>query len=357
MLTAQEIKEKLTSDDIKKLITLLGGEVYEETNEYLRFDTICHSGTSHKLYYYFDIKSFICYTECGNLDIFGLICKVKDYQFHESISWITTQMGWDTLKYGFGKEIELISDWEFINKIKSRKIRREKEKLKEDNLTIYDESILNMFQTWYPREWMNEGISINSMRKYGICYSTFRQQIIIPHRDTEGRLIGVRARNTNENDIEEYGKYTPFTIWKQTYNHPLGRSLFGLDKNKEYIQKIRKVMLVEGEKSVLKCDTYFPDMNFTVALCGGNLTDYQRDIIVSMGVREVVLSLDKEYQNEDEYKKWNENIMDKMVRKLLPYVIVTIVEDKEGLIRFKDSPVDGGMEVLMQLMDKKRYVF
>ncbi len=36
-------------------------------------------------------------------------------------------------------------------------------------------------------------------------------------------------------------------------------------------------MLVEAEKSVLQTDTMFGDKNFTVALCGSNLTDYQKE--------------------------------------------------------------------------------
>lgn len=359
MLTAQQIKDKLTTNDIKKLMNLLGAELWEENDQELIYDTICHSGHSHKLYFYQESKNFVCYSECGNLDIFQIVIKVKDYSFPEAINWVTTQLGLSTHHVGFGN-FELIDDWEFINRLKSKRLRKEKDKEREEtSLKVYDESILNIFQkNWFDKSWIDDGISIDSMRKYEIQFHTLKNQIVIPHRNIDGDLIGVRVRNLSEENISEWGKYTPFMTGNTVYKHPLGTNLYGLHRNKDTIRLCRKLMLVESEKSVLQAESYFPEKNFTLALSGKNLTNQQIELIRSLNVREVILALDKEYMNveDDQYKKWCEYINEKFIRKLNPFVIVTILVDFNGLLKEKDSPTDNGKLTLEKLMDNKIYV-
>lgn len=117
-------------------------------------------------------------------------------------------------------------------------------------------------------------------------------------------------------------------------------------------------MLVEAEKSVFQTDTMFGEDNFTVALCGSNLTDYQRGLILMLGVREVIIALDKQYQTLDseECKKWAKHIKDKIIDKLSAYVVVTVLWDSNDLLDYKDSPTDKGKETLLRLMDQKIYV-
>ena len=210
----------------------------------------------------------------------------------------------------------------------------------------------------YTEEWIKEGISVKTMKKYNILYSTWQQKIIIPHFDINNQLIGVRGRSLINEDIELFGKYTPFKIGRKFYNHSLGMNLFGLNHNIKTIQKKRKIMLVEAEKSVLQTDTMFGEDNFTVALCGSNLTDYQKGLILMLGVREVIIALDKQYEiiDSDECKKWAKHIKDKIIDKLSPFVTVSVLWDTNDLLRYKDSPTDRGKEILIQLMENKIYV-
>ena len=290
-MTAQELKEKLKEEDIRKLLIEMDATFYYEDDDIWITDTICHHGTKAKLYYYKDSKSFHCYTECGQLDIIGVVMGYKDYEqeeFQKAINWICVKLNLDNYEYGFGKQ-EQISDWEFIRKYKKSSKKESKERL----LVPYDKRILNIFQEMYTEEWIKEGISIKTMKKYNILYSTWQQKIIIPHFDINNQLIGVRGRSLIDEDIELFGKYTPFKIGRKFYNHSLGMNLFGLNHNVKGIQKKRKIMLVEAEKSVLQTDTMFGEDNFTVALCGSNLTDYQKGLILMLGVREVIIALDK----------------------------------------------------------------
>lgn len=355
-MTAQQLKERLSEEDIRKLLLEMGATFYYEDDDMWITDTICHHGNKPKLYYYKDSKSFHCYTECGQLDIIGIVMGYKDFtqeEFQKAINWICIKLNLDNCEYGFGKQ-EQISDWEFIRSYKksSKKINKEKE------LVPYDPSILKIFQPFYPKCWIDEGISIRSMKKYGIMYCVWQQKIIIPHYNISNELIGVRTRSMLEMDIELYGKYAPFKIGNIFYNHSLGLNLFGLNHNMKAIQRKRKIMLVEAEKSVLQTDTMFGEDNFTVALCGSNLTDYQKGIILMLGVREVIIGLDKQYQELDseECKKWAKHIKDKIIDKLSAFVIVTVLWDTNGLLGYKDSPSDKGKDTLLQLMDNKLYV-
>lgn len=355
-MTAQQLKERLSEEDIRKLLLEIGATFYYEDDDMWITDTICHHGNKPKLYYYKDSKSFHCYTECGQLDIIGIVMGYKDFtqeEFQKAINWICIKLNLDNCEYGFGKQ-EQISDWEFIRSYKKslKKINKEKE------LVPYDPSILKIFQPFYPKCWIDEGISIRSMKKYGIMYCVWQQKIIIPHYNISNELIGVRARSMLEMDIELYGKYAPFKIGNIFYNHSLGLNLFGLNHNMKAIQRKRKIMLVEAEKSVLQTDTMFGEDNFTVALCGSNLTDYQKGIILMLGVREVIIGLDKQYQELDseECKKWAKHIKDKIIDKLSAFVIVTVLWDTNGLLGYKDSPSDKGKDTLLQLMNNKLYV-
>lgn len=353
-MTSQELKEKLTDENIKTLLLEMGATIYHEDNEVIITDTICHCGSKPKLYYYKNSMQFYCYTECGQLDIFDLVMNYNDYgkfEFYKAINWICIKLGISTVKYGFG-EPKVISDWDFIRKYKHTKpqvdVKQEK---------IYDDKILKIFQDLYCDDWIKEGISVHSLNKYKIKYSAYQQRIIIPHYNTENKLIGIRTRAMLEDDISLYGKYNPLRVGETSYSHKLGDYLYGLNQNIYAIKRKQKIMLVEAEKSVLQTDAMFGDDNFTVALCGSNLTDRQIKIILELGVREVIVALDKQFTTIDseECIKWAKMIKEKIVNRLAPYVKVSILWDTKNLLDYKDSPTDKGKEVLLQLMQDKLY--
>ena len=192
------------------------------------------------------------------------------------------------------------------------------------------------------------------MKKYQISYWGEENKIIIPHRDMEGRLIGIRGRALNQIDIDAKRKYMPITIEGKVLKHTLGNNLYGLCQNEEAIKRFKKIIIFESEKSVLLCDTYYHQNNFSVAVCGSNITDTQCKIIRNLGVNEVMIAFDKEYI--DAKSKLAEVYMNKLLRlayKLVPYCTVYILMDTDGLLEQKDSPADRGQDVLEKLMKSK----
>ena len=221
-----------------------------------------------------------------------------------------------------------------------------------EQLPEYDGSILNTFINYKPIEWIYEGISVETMEKYGIRYSIENNSIIIPHRDKNGRLVGIRERNLDKRQVEVLGrKYTPYTSFthRLTYKHRLSMNAYGIDKNKEAINEYKKCIIFEAEKSVLKMDTIYGN-NPSVAVGGSSISEYQLNLLKTNGCEKIYLAFDRE-----EGIKW-ENKLDKICKRIINFNLECfIIEDKDGLyLDLKDSPIDKGQKVFEALLKNAR---
>lgn len=359
-MKAKELINKLTISDVKNIVKSLGGILYYEDEEKIIYNTICHGGNSpNKLYYLKEDKYFYCMTECGAMDIIGLIKRVKSYDGIESISYACTITGIsDDIQYGFTPYAyeQQCEDWEFVN-VFNNKVKS----LNNDNdsLKIISNNKLNMFQKIYRSEWLNENISIETMKKYNILYSTLNQSIIVPHFNIDGDLVGIRQRSLLQFDIDVFGKYTPVFIGNEMFNHKLKLNLYGIHINKGAIKRKRKVMLVESEKSVLQCEDMFGNDNFTLAKSGSSrLSINQINLLLSLNVNEIILAFDKQFKSVDdsEYIAWRKHMSDKIIKPLIPYFNISVLWDVDNLLEYKDSPTDKGKEILLKLMKNKIHI-
>ncbi len=408
-LDAQEISQKLTQEDIIKICSDLGNGMYEKDNEgHLIFSTeLCHEdGDSMKLYLYENTESkmrwmFHCYTCADTYDIYELVIRARRKQgitisFPQAVKYVANISNNVFYKKDHSIQEEKIDDWNWINRLKSSQNKKSIPQLSEIN-----EHILEVFCP-YPHEiWLEEGIGKDSMKKYQISYWGEQNKIIIPHRDIDGRLIGIRGRALNKSDLEAkrkympitiqgkvlkhtlgnnlYGlcqneeaikrmgkiivfesdleakrKYMPITIQGKVLKHTLGNNLYGLCQNEEAIKRMGKIIVFESEKSVLLCDTYYQQNNFSVAVCGSNITDTQCRMIRALGVSEVIIAFDKEYENaKSKLAEAYYNKLLKLAYKLTPYCTVYLLMDTEDLLKQKDSPADRGKEILEKLMKSK----
>ena len=370
----QDLLKEITTEDVIRLMSDLGGDDYlldDEGN--LKFRTICHGGHKHKLYYYTESKTFFCYSECGSLSIFDFLMQVYDWDFGQSLNFLMKFKGISNDGYvkkhkGFNRYGESkCSDWTFLNRYKKAIENRESRKQLKENidsvLPQYNPSILYNFDKVYPSSWENNYISVEAMERFNISFFTTKWKAVIPHYDIKGRLVGVRTRSFLSEDLRNGQKYMPLYFCGKGYKHPLQFNLYGIYENQESIRRNKKIVLFEGEKAVMQCDSFFPNNNFTISLCGMNMSNYQRDLVLSLGVSEVFIALDKQYRNEittdaeqreyDKYVKRVKKIADRFVN----YVNVYIIYDDEDILGYKDSPSDKGREVLVELMKKKhKYV-
>ena len=96
--------------------------------------------------------------------------------------------------------------------------------------------------------WIDEGISIETMKEFGVCWYESEKHIIIPHRNLKGELVGIRRRSLQEKD--QNNKYMPETIQGKTYTHSLNMNFYGIDKHLKGIKKKKKLLLLNQKKAL-----------------------------------------------------------------------------------------------------------
>lgn len=364
-----EIKAALTVEQIYDLLIDWGGEpVY--TSFGLTSRTICHNhpneNCSRKLYYYSGSTLFHCFTGCAeaSFDVFQLCSKVmkiqydKDFNLNDSVMWIVRRFGLSGMvqedEEGFYNNA---ADWELFSRYS--RIQEIEYKISKVVLKEYDSSILKNFNYDVKiTPWLNDGISQEILNKAGICFYPGNDQIVIPHFDVEGRLIGIRGRTLSKEDAEFYGKYRPLNVNKQWYSHPLGMNLYGLNWNKNNIQKMGKAIIFESEKSVLQYATMFGwNNNISVACCGSSISAHQIQLLLDYNVREIIIALDRQFKRigDDEYKRLTANLS-KINSKYKNDVLISCLLDKKRITGYKASPTDEGKEKFLQLYKERLYL-
>ena len=361
-----ELLKETKTEDIVKLMKELGSqEPIPDKDGNLYFQTICHCGKKHKLLYYTESKMFMCYTNCGTMSIYDLISQVNGYEeFRESFSYLAKFLGVST-KERKSKGLKIKTDNSEIE-ILNKHLYKSKDTVKQ--LPSFDENILKMFDRIYPIEWEEEGIKEEIADYFGIRFYIGQFKCIIPHRDIDGRLVGVRGRNFLKRELDKGKKYIPVTIQGLTYRYPIGMNLYGLYENKSNIKKSKKAILFESEKSILKYGSmYGQENNIALATMSMNLTKQQRNILIELGVDEVILAWDKQYKieflneenkNSKEYKEFEMYIrkVKKAISMLLQYVNVSVIFCWDERLDYKDAPIDKGKYVFEELLDERYLV-
>ena len=342
------VKDNLELEDIYSILDYFNAEP-EMFSNYIVAKTICHGGDSHKLYYYENTQLFKCYTgSCGSFDIFELVQKVRDINdlnkaVYFVVNFFNLQSQIDEADDDFS-----IEDWKIFSRYeKINDIDINTEKIE---LPLYDELMLTYFPQPLIIQWLKEGITKDVCDYMGIRYNPENGVILIPHKDENGRLIGIRQRTLVQED-EKYGKYRPTKIQNQLCNHPLAFNLYGLDKAKNNIKDMGAALVVESEKSVLQFMSYFGTAaDICVAVCGSSLSKYQFQLLLDAGAKEIIIGFDKDFDEigTEEYKVVDK--LQKIYDKYSPYVNISFLFDKENnQLGYKDSPLDCGKEKFLYL--------
>ena len=359
-----EIKNLLNIEDIFNLLYEWGGDP-EYTSFGILSATICHNAPgegSKKLYYYSNSTLFHCYTGCSDpsFDIFELVIKVFEIQhnkkvdLNEAVRYIAMRQGYSG-RIEDALEEEGLEDWSILsnyNRIQNIEIGEKKNIV----LKEYDDIILSRFNYKIKiAPWLKENISQEVIEKAKIGFYPGGDQITIPHFDADGRFIGVRGRTLCQQECELYGKYRPLKVNQVLYNHPLGMNLYGLNWSKEAIGIIKKAIIFESEKSCLLYASYFGwENNISVACCGSSVSAYQIQLLVEAGAEEIIIAFDRQFQEigDNEFKKLKANLL-KLHERFKNFVKISFIFDSKMLTDYKDSPIDCGPEIFLQLFKNR----
>lgn len=363
-LDKNKIIESLTNEDVINVVMSLGSEPPKYgSNGELIFQTVCHNikDGSYKLYYYpkatdkYPAKIFHCYSGCqDSFSIIELIIRAhriknKKLTFYQALNYLAKITGYEYEAVDIQTDNHIIDDWSFINKFTKKKTSDI------PVLPSINEKYLDLFYYAPHEDFLNSHISAETLSEFEIGYWGKTNQITIPHRDCQQRLIGLRGRYLSEVDIKNIGKYVPLKVEGKFLNHPLGSNLYGIHINQSKIKECKKVLLVEAEKGVLQNHSYFGSDDFSLATCGSNLTEIQRMILLNhLKVEEIILGYDKMFHENGTFEEEvYRNMIYKKIAPLLPYCKVSLLWDKHNLIEYKQSPTDYGKDVLLQLLDEK----
>lgn len=362
-MNRDELLKLFSTDDIINLMMELGSDYpIPDHQGHLYFTTICHGGSNHKLLFYPDSGGFMCFTSCGSLSLYDVVAGALNMDFGEAFKFLANYKGVKLGKRRVGLQTSKIEneDLEFLNLhlYKSTKSIVE--------LPAFPENVLQIFDTVYPIDWYNEGISEDVAEFYGIRYYYDQNKCVIPHRDILGNLVGIRARSYNPWEINAGKKYMPMTIQGLTYRYPMSHNLFGIYQNQHNIRCNRRVIIFESEKSVLLfASMYGNENNITIALSSMNMSLYQRDLLLGLGITEIIFCLDKQYTLEcletkqgEEYKGFVSYVkkLKKLTSMFMNYCHVFVVLCWDERIGYKDAPIDRGREVFEELLNEKYLV-
>ena len=359
-----EIREKLTLEDIALILEEYHAEP-EIKNGVIVARTIDHNNiddtsASRKLYYYDNSHLFISWTSGEEaFDIFQLVLIVENRE--NNANWNLSQaVAYIAQKFGFASknnqqkiQLKNIEEFKLLNDYK--RIKEIKYDTQEVQLKEYDGSFLKNLPRPLIIDWLNDNITEEEMKRHEICYDPKNQGIVIPHRDINGRLVGVRERTLIQENAELYGKYFPAKIAGKQYNHPLSFNLYNLYYSKENIKRIQKAFVFESEKATMQYASMFGAENdISVAVCGSSFLKYHAWLLINLGVKEIIVGLDKQFKEkgDKEFKKLVKNLKN-IHYKYGNYTKISFMFDKKDILNYKSSPTDEGIEKFMQLYKEK----
>ena len=335
MLDITAIKAQITDDDIIALMDSMGIPLVSANSQYMVFPSCCHHADwEHhrpKLWFYTDSQRFHCWVCQYDADIFGVVQKIRDCTFPQSVDYICSTLGINATELDIRHDVD---NWQ-------RDLRRWLPNADIDDpseLTVYDSAILSAFDHLYPTEWLEYGITRDSMDKFGIGWYARQACISIPVVQN-GQLVGVRGRYTKRQDVDK-GKYRPIAMLDGTVlKFSTNQCLYGLDQNKAAIEKCHQVLLFESEKSILKADSW--NIHNALAIFGSNISKRHIEMLLELGVNDVVLCMDSDYRKvgDDDFQFFVAK-MRKLAGKLRGYFNVSIIYNNQGYDGYKYSPVD-----------------
>ncbi len=269
MSVTQEIKSRLDIVDI----------ISEQVNlrrsgrNYAGFCPF-HTNTRTPAFYVFpETQTWHCFGECSEGgDIFSYVMKKEGWDFKEALQLLAKRAGValeepDPEARRRRKSEEKLVDLlttaaDYFNQLLMFAPQAEEARRYVSERQLNDETITAFRLGFALNSWEacrshfnDQGYSDDELLQVGLLtenpdkgtrYDRFRNRLMIPIRDMEGRVVGFGARTLEKDGIPKYLN-SP-----QTQLFDKGRLLYGLDTAKRAIREAREVVIVEGYMDVMQ---------------------------------------------------------------------------------------------------------
>ena len=96
------------------------------------------------------------------------------------------------------------------------------------------------------------------------------------------------------------------------------------------------------------------DNDISVACCGSSVSAYQIHMLIAAGAKEIIIAFDRQFQEigDKEFEHLKNNLL-RLRDKYKNDVLITFIFDKHMITGYKDSPIDCGKEIFLQLFKER----
>ena len=304
---------------------------------------------------YFDNDYLNCVVWSRNAfkgDLFAVIEEFADVEFPTIIRDIRTLFNLSRGRFVKDKSQDMLG---IINYSHYAHLNRVKKGVDLEANKVHNKSILNDYAPYPHEELILEGISPRACTKFSIHTDMRSERLLFPHYDwnEHDKIVGIQGRKINMDT------YTARALGVPKYlNYILGyrkeSNLYGWAQNHQNIINKKELIIFEGEKSVLKDDTFKKGNGNDVSV-GGHFLSRQHITFILRNTppdTEVIIAFDNDiFSSLDKYEDLLKNIESLlMVRK------VSIMKDIFNHLDDKDSPTDKGYRFYKVLYDYRQVV-
>lgn len=304
MSTIDEIKSRI---DIVDLVSEAGVKLRHAGKNYTGFCPFHDNKHSPAFVVWPETGTWRCFGQCNEGgDIFKFVMKREGLDFKEALQKLAARAGVELKEYqretpqqkeayeNLRKLLEdaiiyyrsqLFANKEILNYL------REKRGLSDSTIETFGlgyapagyDNLLKHFSPKGYRENELVDAGMLSERENGGYYDRFRNRIMIPIRDENGRMAGFGARIVDPNDVPKFLNSPETPIFTK------GRLLYGLDRARKPIRTADQAVIVEGYLDVIAL--HQAGYENVVSPMGTALTEDQMRLLKKF-TRKIVLALD-----------------------------------------------------------------
>ena len=327
-----ELSERLTSDpeSIIKVLVKLGFD--EEKIVYHKHKGMITSvrpepgaDNPYGMLLYTANLHYLFTTRQGEGNIFNLVMKMKNVSFPEALEMVGKWIGFK------GSNVQIVRPFGgFYRKLISN------EQMLDTDLPTYSEADLPDINSGVSEFFFDDGIAYDTQESFGVRFDHDENCILIPIRNSNGELVGCKARN-NDRNCDMSARYWAALPFSKTH------VVYGLDHNYPYIIDKDTVILFEAEKSVMQAWSF--GCRNAVAVMGHSISKIQTRILKSLMTKKIIVAFD-EGLTEAEIKAEARKLLvqSPMYQNQVYYIYGGMNPGS------KDSPTDNGKKIFKELI-------